>query len=71
MEAGIVACGSSKGVMSGTHYNRAVRAHKTMYEALHRVLWTEFEDRSLDLSILMTSDQLSEFVTKGDSSWDI
>ena len=33
VEAGIVACGSLKGVMSGTHYNHAVRAHKTMYEA--------------------------------------
>ena len=42
IEAGIVAEGSISGVMSGKHYNRAVRVHNSIYEALMRLAWTEF-----------------------------
>ncbi len=42
IEAGIVAEGSINGVMSGKRYNRAVRVHKSIYEALMRLAWMEF-----------------------------
>ena len=42
IEAGIVAEGSIHGVLDGKHYNRAVRVHKRIYEALMRLAWTEF-----------------------------
>ena len=34
IESDIVAPGSMNGVMSGRHYNRSVRAHKLMFDAL-------------------------------------
>ena len=37
IEAGIVAEGSINGVLDGKHYNRAVRVHKYIYEALMRL----------------------------------
>lgn len=37
IESGVVSEGSIKGVMSGKHYNRAVRSHKIIYEALQRL----------------------------------
>ena len=42
IEAGIVAEGSVNGVLDGKHYNRAVRVHKYIYEALMRLAWEEF-----------------------------
>ena len=42
IEAGIVAEGSINGVLDGKHYNRAVRVHKYIYEALMRLVWAEF-----------------------------
>ena len=42
VESNIVAAGSINGVIDGTHYNRAVRAHKIMYEALFRLQWELF-----------------------------
>ena len=42
LEAGLVAEGSIKGVIEGKHYNRAVRVHKYIYEALIRLVWGEF-----------------------------
>ena len=38
----VVAAGSITGVLGGNHYNRAVRAHKIMHEALLRVKWADF-----------------------------
>lgn len=43
IESGIVAEGSIKGVLEGKQYNRAVRLHKCVYEALMRLAWTEFQ----------------------------
>jgi hypothetical protein len=37
-----VAEGSINDVLDGKHYNRAVRAHKCVYEALMRLAWREF-----------------------------
>jgi predicted DNA-binding ribbon-helix-helix protein len=44
VEAGIVAVGSINGVLSGKHYNRAMRAHKLMFEALERLRFKAFVD---------------------------
>ena len=44
IESGLVAEGSVNGVLNGHHYNRSVRAHKIVYEALHRLSWTSFLD---------------------------
>ena len=42
VESGTVASGSVSGVLSGHHYNRAVRGHKIMYEAIQRQKWICF-----------------------------
>ncbi len=42
IESGIVAEVSINGVLDGKHYNRAIRIHKYIYEALMRLAWTEF-----------------------------
>lgn len=42
VESGVVAEGSVSGVMDGRRYNRGVRFHKLMYEALMRLVWTGF-----------------------------
>ncbi len=42
IEAGIVAEGSTNGVIDGKQYNRAIRVHKCIYEALMRLAWAEF-----------------------------
>ena len=44
IESGLVSEGSIKGVISGKHYNRAVRSHKMMYEALQRLRFEAFLD---------------------------
>ncbi|XP_070559922.1 uncharacterized protein [Ptychodera flava] len=44
IESGILAQGSANGVMSGHHYNRSVRCHKLVAEAMHRVRFNEFLD---------------------------
>ena len=42
IESDIVAPGSMNGVMSGRHYNRSVRAHKLMFDALQCLRWKAF-----------------------------
>lgn len=42
IESGIVAEGSVSGVLDGKMYNRAVRLHKNIYEALMILAWSEF-----------------------------
>ncbi|XP_070581426.1 uncharacterized protein [Ptychodera flava] len=44
IESGILAQGSVNGVMSGHHYNRSVRCHKLVAEAMHRLRFNEFLD---------------------------
>ena len=46
IEADIVALGSIKGILSGHHYNRSIRANKMMYEALVRLRWKAFLEAS-------------------------
>ena len=40
--SGVIAEGSIAGVMDGRMYNRAVRLHKLVYEALMRLIWKGF-----------------------------
>lgn len=42
IEAGVVAAGSVTGVMNGHNYNRSIRCHKLMTEALHCLRWQSF-----------------------------
>ena len=42
IESDIVAVGSVNGVMNGHHYNRSIRCHKFMAEALHVLHWDSF-----------------------------
>jgi hypothetical protein len=44
IESGVVAPGSVKGVLTGKHYNRCIRAHKLVYEALQRLRFLAFYD---------------------------
>ncbi len=44
IESEIVAQGSLNGVFSGKHYNRCIRAHKLVYEALERLRFEAFLD---------------------------
>ena len=44
IESEIVAPGSLKGVLSGKHYNRCVRAHKMIFEAMERLRFQAFEE---------------------------
>ncbi len=43
IESEIVAPGSVTGVLSGKHYNRSVRAHKLIYEAMQMMRFETFE----------------------------
>jgi hypothetical protein len=75
IEAGIVAPSSIDGVMSGHHYNRSMRAHKLLFEALHRLRWNKFmETKSEDecqkfmnilcnLKSVELGDAFCEFIT--------
>ena len=48
IEAGVLAEGSVAGVLDGHKYNRAVRCHKLVYEALMRIVWKNFTKRHED-----------------------
>lgn len=42
VESGVIAEGSVSGVLEGRKYNRAIRFHKLMFEALNRLTWMGF-----------------------------
>ena len=44
MESNIAAPGSVAAVLDGCHYNRGLRAHKVVWEALSRLQWKHFEE---------------------------
>ena len=44
IEAGICASGSLENVMSGKHYNRALRVHRYVLEGLQRLLMQRFDE---------------------------
>ena len=39
----MIADGSAAGVLEGRSYNRAIRFHKLMFEALNRLAWNGFQ----------------------------
>ena len=45
-ESGICASGSMEGVLTGKHYNRAIRVHSVVMEALERLLFRSFTQRT-------------------------
>ena len=42
-KSGVIADGSAAGVLEGRSYNRAIRWHKIMFEALNRLAWNGFQ----------------------------
>ena len=44
IKSGVVAPGSIGGIISCHHYNRSVRVHKLMFEALQRLRWKSYLD---------------------------
>lgn len=66
VESGVIAEGSINKVLDGKQYNRAVRLHKLMFEALMRVAWrgfctqfrkgTEQEVEMLDKSLIVLAE---------------
>lgn len=60
VESGIVATGSLSHVMSGKHYNRAIRSHRLMYEALSRLRISQFMADNDDANTyMMEADNMS------------
>ncbi|KAJ8023132.1 hypothetical protein HOLleu_38227 [Holothuria leucospilota] len=64
VESGIVAHGSLNSVMNGHHYNRSVRAHKVMYEALCKLQWQAYLD-SLNESELSSATEIVKLLHCG------
>ena len=57
VQSDVVAESSIDKVISVKHYNRAVRLHKTVYEALMRVLMQEFQSSLTDESSACTLNE--------------
>ncbi len=65
VECKIIADGSIAGVMNGHQYNRAVRCHKIMFEALQRVRFISFgkwlvKQDNVDLDIVAVYHEITE-----------
>lgn len=60
IEAEVIAAGSINAVLTGHHYNRSMRAHKLLFEAMQRLRWKQF------LQVLSTNEQeeATEVVSK-------
>ena len=43
VESGVIADGSAAGVLEGGNFNRAIRLHKIMFEALNQLAWNRFQ----------------------------
>ena len=59
IESEIVAPGSLKAVLSGKHYNRCIRAHKLIYEAMERLRFQAFEKTLSTLKKVMFTQLVS------------
>ena len=57
IESEIVASGSVKGVLTGKHYNRCIRAHKVVFEAMQRLRFLAFYESLPDNE----TEELSSF----------
>ena len=64
VEAEIVAQGSLKGVMNGHMYNRSIRAHKLLFEALARMQLLDFIDNGNSI----TSSELEDILQGMDAT---
>ena len=67
IEASIDAEGSINGVLDDKHYNRAVKVHKYIYEALMRLAWEEFllwavENQEANITIEAFVDKVNSMV---------
>ena len=64
IESGICASGSLDRVMNGKHFNRALRVHKLMFEALERLLLTRFAESHPRNELLSkeTYDMLTDLI---------
>jgi len=68
VEAGLCASGSIEHVMSGKHYNRSMRVHQLMLDALERMLLRTFQDNvqlsegsdSLSAAVVLASEPSAE-----------
>ncbi|XP_041466296.1 uncharacterized protein LOC121416845 [Lytechinus variegatus] len=60
IESNIVAQGSINGVLSGHHYNRSIRAHKCIVEALERLRWQAYMNSLSDVEYASTYEILSK-----------
>jgi len=53
------------GILDGKHYNRCIKAHKCMFEALARCYWQEFrkwlENEEMEFRLENLSHALVEF----------
>ena len=57
LESGLVGPSAVTAVLKGKHYNRGVRCHKVVLEALLRLLWLSFEAWLNEQSLLTDSDR--------------
>ena len=56
IEAGVIAKGSVNGVMNGHHYNRSMRVHKLMLDALCKLQWEAYvENLSAEEKVVIHS----------------
>lgn len=60
MESDLVAIGSLPGVLTGKHYNRSIRCHKVMYEALMHLLFQSY----LETLPLEVQEETEDFIGK-------
>jgi hypothetical protein len=57
IESEIVASGSVKGVLTGKHYNRCIRAHKVVFKAMQQLRFLAFYESLPDNE----AEELSSF----------
>lgn len=66
VESEVVAQGSLKGILSGHMYNRSVRSHKLLFEALSRMQFSSFLESLDDDEAARVMDQIVNSNTKDD-----
>ena len=68
LESGVVAEGSISGVLTGRHCNRAIRVHKLVMEALHRLQFQKFgewcNDNDTPMDLVTVKRCLKELQTQ-------
>lgn len=70
VEAGICAHGSIEAVLKGNHYNRAIRVHCVMLEALERLLFFSFEQNKRMTKLIKEAKDASEEMNSDPSKHD-